>query len=342
MKIINKSITLLCCFALLVSSSAFAGQLDKVRVGVLKFGTVNWVLNVIKHHQLDKKHGFDLQVLPLGSKNATHVSIQGGAADMIVSDWIWVSRLRAENRDYTFVPYSNAVGSLMASPESGIQSLSDLEGKKLGVAGGSIDKTWLLLQAFTQKTQNKNLLRSVKPSFAAPPLLNKLALRGDLDAVLNFWHYSARLQASGFNTVITLPEIFQALGIQRPVPVIGWVFSEQWASEHSKPTHGFLNAVQDAQKLLATSDVEWDRLRPKMKAKDDKIFNTLKTAFRNGIPQCFGVQEKQAATDTFSILAEFGGKKLVGKSPELQQGTFWKDYQSNPCSSETSVISSKQ
>lgn len=317
---------------LLVSTSSMAkGQVEPIRVGVLKFGTVNWVLDVIKHHQLDKKRGVDLQVVPLGSKNATHVAIQGGAADMIVSDWIWVTRQRAENRDYTFVPYSNAVGTLMVAPKSGIQSLADLEGRKLGVAGGPVDKTWLLLRAYTQKKQGKDLAEWIKPSFAAPPLLNQLALRGDLDGALNFWHYTARLKASGFKPLVSLPQVLSELGIERPIPIIGWVFSEQWASEHNVAMHGFLKAVEDAQDLLVESDEEWQRIRPKMKAENDLIFSTLKDAFRKGVPQCFGEDEKQAARSTFAILAQLGGKKLVGKSTELKEGTFWKGYQSTEC-----------
>ena len=323
---------------LLVSSTLIAKEessknqeLEPIKVGVLKFGTVNWVLDVIKEHQLDKKHGVDIQVVALGSKNATHVAIQGGAADVIVSDWIWVARQRAEKRDYTFVSYSNSVGALMVSPKSNIKTLADLQGKKIGVAGGAVDKTWLLLSAFFQKNQGKQLTDWVKPSFAAPPLLNELALRGDLDGALNFWHYTARLQAAGFISLVSLPDILKELGIDRPIPVIGWVFSDKWATSNSAVTKGFLNAVEDAQTLLIKSDEEWQRIRPKMKAKDDVIFETLKTAFREGIPACFGEDEKQAARSTFAILAKLGGEKLVGKSTELDEGTFWEGYNSTAC-----------
>lgn len=320
-------------FLLIFSAASFAKdtELPTVRVGVLKFGTVNWVLDVIKHHEFDKKQGIDLKIVPLGSKNATHVAIQGGAVDMIVSDWIWVTRQRAEKHDYTFVPYSNAAGALMVSPDSGIKSLADLKGKKLGVAGGPIDKTWLLLRAYSQKKQGKDLSDFVEPSFAAPPLLNQLALRGDLDAALNFWHYTARLQASGFNKLVSFSDVLRELGVERPIPVIGWVFSEKWADSHADKVKAFVSASQDAKQLLLDSDEEWLRIKPKMKAKTDAMFTTLRDAFREGVPTCFGDAEKQAAKDTFAILAELGGKKLIGKSTELNDGTFWKQYESKAC-----------
>lgn len=331
-----KFINNLFCIAMLLTVTSVSAEevkkIEPIRVGVLKFGTVNWLLNTIKHHELDKKYGIDLQVVPLGSKNSTHVAIQGDAADLIVSDWIWVSRQRAENRDYTFVPYSNAVGTLMVSPESGIESLADLEGKKIGVAGGPVDKTWLLLRAYTQKKQGKDLANWIKPSFAAPPLLNQLSLRGDLDGAINYWHYSARLKASGFKPLVEVSTVLKELGIDRPIPVIGWVFKETWATENNKAMHGFLKAVDDAKQLLIESDTEWQRIRPKMKAKNDLIFTTLKDAYRVGIPNCFGEAEKQAAASTFAILAKLGGKKLVGKSTGLAPGTFWKEFQAPECS----------
>ncbi len=325
--------TLLVTVLLTVSTLSMAKEasLKPIKVGVLKFGTVNWVLNVIKHHELDKKHGVDLQITGLASKKASHVSIQGGAVDMIVSDWIWVSRQRAENRDYTFVPYSNATGSVMVKKESPIKTLADFEGKKLGVAGGPVDKSWLFLRAYTQKTLGKDMAEMVEPSFGAPPLLNKLAMRDEVDGALNFWHFTAKLKSAGFRPIVTMPEVLKELGVKRPIPIIGWVFSEAYGAKNTEAVNGFIKASEDAKKLLLDSDAEWERIRPKMKAKSDGMFVNLRDAFREGVPRCFGDEEKLAAKSAFAIVAKLGGKKLVGKSTELNDGTFWKLYQAKTC-----------
>ena len=39
----------------------------KVRLGVLKFGTVSWVLDTIQRNGLDKAEGIELDVMPLAS-----------------------------------------------------------------------------------------------------------------------------------------------------------------------------------------------------------------------------------------------------------------------------------
>ena len=46
------------------------------------------------------------------------------AVDVIVMDWIWVSRQRGEGADFTFTPYSTALGALVAAKTSGIGDLS--------------------------------------------------------------------------------------------------------------------------------------------------------------------------------------------------------------------------
>ncbi len=63
-----------------------------VRVGVLKFGTVNWELNSVEHHAIDTANGIDLQVSGYANGNAAKIAFQGGEVDVIVTDWIWVAR----------------------------------------------------------------------------------------------------------------------------------------------------------------------------------------------------------------------------------------------------------
>ncbi len=46
-----------------------------------------------------------------------------------------------------FLPYSSTEGALMVPGDSPVRSVADLAGKRLGVAGGPLDKNWLLLRA---------------------------------------------------------------------------------------------------------------------------------------------------------------------------------------------------
>ena len=310
--------------AMLVTTVAAASG-HQVRVGVLKFGTVHWELDVIQTHNLAEQQGIDLQVVKFGSKRATSVALQGGGADVIVTDWIWVSRQRAEGRDYAFAPYSLSVGGLMVRPDSGIAELADVAGRKVGIAGGPVDKSWLLLQAYA-KRGGLDLAAAVEPVFGAPPLLNELMQRGDLPAVLNFWHYNARLKGVGMKELLPAAELLPALGVDRPIPLLGWVFNRSWANENRDAVAGFLRASYSAKHLLLESDGEWKRLEPKMKVSDAATAAALRDAYRLGIPRQFGEADREAAARAFAILAAEGGEKLVGASDSLDPGTFWTEF----------------
>lgn len=304
----------------LSAGPALAGT---IKVGVLKFGTVNWELDVIKTHGLDKAEGFQLEILPLAGKGATNVALQAGEADMIVTDWIWVARQRAEGQAYTYVPYSNALGALIVPADSPIQSLADLKGKRVGIAGGPLDKSWLLLRGLASSKFGFDADQAVEKVFGAPPLLNEQILQGRLDAVLNFWHYAARLEAAGLRRVVGVEDIVHDLGIKSRVPLIGYVFDEAWAQEHREDVQAFVRASRRAKAIMAESDAEWDRLRPLMKAKDEATFRALRDGFLAGTPESWGQAERVDAARLFEILRDLGGEKLVGKATGVDEGTFW-------------------
>ena len=314
-------IGLMVCFFL----SSYVVAQPEVRVGVLKFGTVNWEIDVIKHHQLDKKFQFDLTVMALASKNASAVALQSKAVDIILSDWLWVNRQRFEQRMYTMYPTSMATGGLYVSANSAVKSLADLKGKKVGIAGGAVDKSWLLLQAYSQKKYGLDLKKQAEPTFAVPPLLNRLMLRGDLDAAINFWHYGARLKAAGYETLVTVPQMLAELGIETKIPLLGWVFDQTWANEHPEAITRFLQASLEAKQILLSSDKEWQRIRPLIKAENEDVFTLLKKDYRAGLLREFGDKEIAASQQVFEILAEQGGSALVGKATALSEGTFWRN-----------------
>ena len=313
---------------LCISGVAFAATPTQIRVGVLGFGTVNWELEVMRKHDLAEKRGIDLVVVPLASGDASTIALQGGSVDVIVSDWLWVSRQRADANMFSFVTYSNAVGSVVVDKDSQIKTLADLKGKKIGVSGGPSDKIWLLLRAYSQRNLGADLATTALPTFGAPPLLNELMQRQQLDAVLNTWAYTARLEAKGMQRLIELPEILAGLGVKQAIPLVGWVFREDWAAKNQDALNAFFAASTETKHLMLTSDDEWLKLKPKMNAENDAIFVSLRDKFRAGIPECARDPMADIAL-TYKVLADIGGEKLVGKATQLSKDTFWPGYQSS-------------
>ncbi|MFQ3198614.1 MAG: NitT/TauT family transport system substrate-binding protein [Paraglaciecola sp.] len=308
---------------LLVSFASVADSLPEVRLGVLKYGTVNWEVDVIKHHKLDEKYNFDLKAIQLGSKNASAVALQSEAVDIILTDWLWVNRQRSNQKLYTLFPTSIATGGLYVPETSTVDNLADLRGQKIGIAGGEVDKNWLLLQAYSRKKYGFDIKKETLPNFTSPPLLNVLMLRGELAAAINFWHYGARLEAQQFRLLVTVPQMLAELDIDADVPLLGWVFEETWAQQNPDKISRFLQASLEAKQILYSSDAEWERIRNLTKAENDSVFLALKKAYRAGLIQEFGARELKASEQIFSVLAQQGGQALVGQATSLDAGTFW-------------------
>jgi NitT/TauT family transport system substrate-binding protein len=294
----------------------------KVRIGVLKFGTVSWELDTLKHHGLDVANGIDLDVAYFAGEDATNVALLAGEIDVIVSDWLWVSRQRSEGGDLTLVPYSTAVGAIMVRQESPVHALADLAGRKIGVAGGPLDKSWLLIQALARRDHDLDLAARCEVVFGAPPLLQEKAISGELDAVLNFWHFCARLEADGFRRVVSAEDAARALGASGRVSALGYVFHDKWADENPDAVAGFVKAAAQAKQLLADSNEEWLRLAPIVRAEGRQL-ETLRDRYREGIPRRPIAEEERDAGKLYRVLAEIGGRKLVGDAPEMAPGTFW-------------------
>ena len=128
-------------------------------------------------------------------------------------------------RLFSFIPHSMAAGGLIASKSSKIVNDLDLKNKKIGVAGGQVDKGWLIFRAYYKKKHGTDLITLSRPIFGAPPLLNKKMQQSGFDAILTYWPYQAKLLTDdNFKKIININEILSELGIPDGIPVIGWVF----------------------------------------------------------------------------------------------------------------------
>src|ERR1700687_4532307 len=132
----------------LVATSATAA--DRIRLAVQKTGTLAWELDVIRAHGLDRKLDLTIETIELASTEAGKIALKSGSADLMLSDWLWVARERSLGDGLVFYPSSSTLGAVMVPGQSPIKEIADLKGRKLAIAGGPIDKSWLLLQALAR------------------------------------------------------------------------------------------------------------------------------------------------------------------------------------------------
>src|ERR1700726_2661230 len=257
---------------------------DRIRLVAQRTGSLAWELDVIKAHGLDKKANLEIETLELASTEAGKIALKGGSADIIVSDWTWVARERALGDGLVYYPYLSTLGAVMAPARSPIKDIADLKGRKLAVAGGPIDKSWLLLRALALRS-GLDLKAQTTVVYGAPPLLSEKALQGETDATLTFWNFCAELEAKGQKRAIPMDDVLHRLGANGPVAMLGYVFDGAWAARNSSPLDGFLEASRQAKDILAASDTEWRRLAPRIGVNDARALGILRERYSEGIPR---------------------------------------------------------
>jgi NitT/TauT family transport system substrate-binding protein len=299
---------------------------ETLRIGLQTTGTFAWQLDVIRRHGLADSAGLDLKISEYASPDAGKLALNSGSVDLAVVDWLWVARARALGSKLLFYPYSSSVGAIMVKSDSSLHKIDDLKGRVLAVAGGPLDKSWLIIQA-AAKRWGIDLKRAATLEYGAPPLIFQKLQQGEADASLNFWNFCARLEAQGYRRILDVRDAQAALGLKEPVALIGYAFSEEFAASHKSTIDRFIEIAEKADDIMLRSDEEWETLRPLMNAEDEWTFKAYRDRTREGIPRRPIEAEEADARTLFEALASVGGAELVGPSQQLDPGLY---YQPGP------------
>ncbi len=313
-------LALLALFAALLAQPARAA--DTLRLALQATGMTVWEMAVVSAYGLDKEAGLDLKITELAATEAGKIALIGGSADIIVSDWLWVARERAGGHGLVFYPASTGIGAVMTR-DPAIKSVKDLAGKKLGVAGGPLDKSWLFLKADALK-HGVDLEKSATIAYGAPPLLSEKAAQGELDAVLEFWNFALDLEARGFRRAIEMADVEKALGATGDPVVTGYVFDEKFAGAHGPALARFFTMMKKAKTLIASSDEAWAKAAARLPVKDKATLDLYRKRYVETLPKGSAPEQETDAAKLFAVLAATGGEALVGPAKTLPPGTFYK------------------
>jgi NitT/TauT family transport system substrate-binding protein len=309
--------------AVLASTISGAIAADRIRLAVQRTGTLSWELDVIKTHGLDRKLDLDIATVELASTEAGKIALKGGSADLMLSDWLWVARERSLGDSLVFYPSSSTLGAVMVPASSAIQGIPDLKGRKLAIAGGPIDKSWLLLQALARRG-GVDLKKEATIVYGAPPLLTEKALQGETDATLTFWNFCAELESKGHKRAVEMEAVMQGLGAKGPVAIVGYTFDSAFVARNRSAVDRFLDAARQAKEILASSESEWQRLAPRIRVSDPTALAIYRKRYAEGIVRRPVAEEETDARGLYRVLAEIGGAELVGSARELAAGTFYR------------------
>jgi NitT/TauT family transport system substrate-binding protein len=302
--------------------SVAAEAADTIRMAIQRTGTVAWEIAVMKARGLDKAANLDIETTELASTEAAKIALEGGATDMIVSDWLWVQRERSLGDKLVFTPYSTALGAVMVEPDSPIHTIADLAKHSIGVAGGPLDKSWLMLQA-AAKRQGVDLTANEHVAYGAPPLIYEMFRQGEIESALEFWNFCVDMETHGLRRAIDMVDVEKALGATGPVAMTGYVFNESFADSHRDALRRYFEAAAKARNVLAEDPNAWAPIKEKLKIADDAALAVYRRRYLEGATKRPLAAEAADAKALFLAMAGIGGKELVGDATELDSRVFY-------------------
>ncbi len=230
--------------AALTSSAAFASDDNVIRLGNLKFahyGAVSYIKEIapkcgirVEEHMFAK--GPDVMQAIL----AGELDVGATASEAAIS-------ARANGAPiYVVAGFAKGGARLVARPDSGIKSVKDLKGKKVGVTRGGIHEVLLnaeLAQAGLSVADSPG--KDVQVIYLAFADLNQALLGKNLDAIMQSEPQSSQAINKGFGV-----EVMKPYDTPIGAPVRTMVMSEKFYKEKRAVAAKFMTCFVQATKLF--------------------------------------------------------------------------------------------
>ena len=238
-----------------------------------------------------KEAGLDVKLVEGNGSGNTVQLVANNRSDIAYADAVAVSQLIAKGAPMKVVStiYQSNPNAVLALKKTGIKSIKDLVGKKVGVPSGSSQTTMLplFLKANGLKESDVSLI-NMPPTSMVPSLL-----QGQVDAILgSIDAYQIQLEAQGADLNIYR---FADFG----VPTVSTSIFASNAYLKDNP--------EVVKKFIAASLKGWSFALDN----PERAVKALKTTFPN-------VNEKLAASELAAITPLFcsGGAKVIGKAED--------------------------
>ena len=190
-------------------------------------------------------------------------------------------------------------------------------------AGGALDKSWLLLQAWARK-KGFDIRKEAQVVFGAPQLLAVKLEQGELEASMNYWNLCAELEAKGFRRALEMAQVEHELGAKGAVAMIGYAFEQGFAARNGAALARYFAAANKAKEILAAGPEEWTRISARTGVSDPKALETLRKRYADGMPRRSIEDEEADARALYKVLVDVGGAELAGPARELPSGLYWR------------------
>ncbi len=264
---------------------------------------------------IGKKYGFDVQLIPLSTTGQQWTSMRAGDADISSGSFLDLLRQRQAGLQATAIRgFSTFGNAILAQPNKPYAKLSDLKGARVGTPS-TVLLDWMILRAAGKKAEGFDIGTDAVVSQSAPPLLNQLMLKDQLDAALQFSPDFALdpVTKGTLKQVTTVPQVMTEAGFDpNTVLYLTYNLSDSWRAKYPGAVPKLVAAMDEAVDLLQKDDSVWPDLAKRSGVTDSSMIPKFMAAERDSFKTTFGSEELAPTQSLLDALVQIVGQDTLG------------------------------
>jgi NitT/TauT family transport system substrate-binding protein len=287
---------------------------DGTKVRILVFPTGHdYAAFAITRLKLDRKYGFDAEIVPMQPGPPTMNAFRAGAVDGGKLNWLELARLRTVGEKVTAVaPDLQWPNMIIVPSKSSIRYLADLKGKKVGT-WNRFTPEWLLFIASARAKAGFDPRADSTIHEAGPGLLRGLLDRNELDASAIFYNLGLPMVATGqYRVLARSGDLLELLGLPPDIMLATYSFREDYIRQHPSNVRAFVAAYQEAVQYLDKNDDIWVEALARQDIKDPKVVALMRDWSRAVVLARFSPTVNEDLRKMFDALYSIGGKEALG------------------------------
>jgi len=274
---------------------------------------------IIQSKGLQKKYGFELKIIPMASPAATQIAIHGHQADVTFASWQPFAVLRSKGEDTVIIaPVNHYVNGVIVKKDSGIKSMKDLVGKKLGTFYTPNTGTALIFQYAVNKEFGFDPYAATDLREGATPLLLGLFEKGEIDALfLGEPNVTKSLVSGNYRLIWHVTEAFKKLGREVPLQLCA-ITTDQSLRTQKEQLKKFIAAYTEAKDIVTNDPQVWKELAKEVEIKGDEGAEMLRKSLQPSYVQTWNKSfiENEVKISYEMAALQKGVKFIPDKIPE--------------------------
>jgi NitT/TauT family transport system substrate-binding protein len=306
--------------ALVMAATPFSGpraDSDKGDGGVVRILTFpsgnDYPVWAISKLGLDKKYGFEEQMVPTTPGGATLTAFRSGAVDGGNLNWLELARLRTNHDAITGVtPFLQLPNLYVVPADSPIKTIDDLKGKKIGTHSRFAPE-WIVYIANAKATAHYDPREAAEIHEAGPGLLLGLLDQKQIDASLLFYNLGMPAIATGrYRVLFASRDLLPGVGLRKDATLSTWAFRDDYIKSHAANVRAFVRAYQEAVGYLQSHDDIWPEMLARQDIHDPKVIELMRDWSRTVTLTKFPEGVNDDTRKMFDVFYSIGGKEALG------------------------------